>query len=68
MTIIEIPKIELEEQKKFAGKHVAIVEGKIVASGDTAKEAFLKARQLYPNKKTEGIGLLLIPREEMMIL
>ncbi len=68
MTVIEIPKIGLEDQKKFAGKHVAIVEGIIVASGDTAKEAFQKARQLYPYKKTDEIGLLFIPREEMMIL
>jgi len=68
MTVIETPKIELEEQKKYAGKHVAIVEGRLVASGDTAKEAFQKARELYPKKKTEEIGLLFIPREEMMIL
>ena len=68
MSVIEPPQIDLDDQKKYAGKHVAIIEDKIVASGDTAKEAFKKARDLYPGKKTEEIGLLYIPREEMMIL
>ncbi|MFQ6056309.1 MAG: DUF5678 domain-containing protein [Methanosarcinales archaeon] len=65
---IEVPQISIEEQKKYAGKHVAIVNDKIVANGNTAKEAFQKARKLFPVKKTEEIGLMYIPREEMMIL
>ncbi|MFO7967836.1 MAG: DUF5678 domain-containing protein [Archaeoglobaceae archaeon] len=66
--LIEAPIISLEEQKKYAGKHVAIVEGEIVASGDTAKEAFQKARIKLPEKKTDEIGLMYIPKEELMIL
>ena len=68
MPVIEIPQISLEEQRKYAGRHAAIVEGRIVSSGDTAREAFQKAKELFPEKKTDEIGLLYIPREEMMIL
>jgi ribosomal protein L16/L10AE len=39
-----------------------------VASGDTAKEAFQKAKLKFPGKKTEEIGLMYIPKEELMIL
>ncbi|RLI76358.1 succinyl-CoA synthetase subunit alpha [Archaeoglobales archaeon] len=66
--LIEAPEISLEEQKKYAGKHVAIVDGKIVASGNTAKEAFQKAKLKFPEKRTEEIGLMYIPKEELMIL
>lgn len=65
---IEVPQISIEEQKKYAGKHVAIIDNRIVAYGDTAKEAFQKAKKLFPEIKTEEIGLMYIPREEMMIL
>lgn len=65
---IEVPQISVEEQKRYAGKHVAIVDNRIVASGDTAKEAFQKAKKLLPERNTEEIGLMYIPREEMMIL
>ena len=68
MPVIEIPQISLEEQRKYAGRHAAIVEGRIVSSGDTAREAFQKAKELFPEKKTDEIGLLYIPGEEMMIL
>lgn len=66
--LIETPQISPEDQKKYAGKHVAIVDGKIVACGDTAKEAFQKAKKMFPEKKAEKIGLMYVPREEMMIL
>lgn len=66
--LIEAPEISPEEQKKYAGKHVAIINQRIVASGNTAKEAFQKAQQKYPEKKTEEIGLMFIPKEELMIL
>ncbi len=65
---IEVPQISVEEQKKYAGKHVAIVKDRIVAYGNTAKETFQKAKKMFPEKKTEEIGLMYIPREEMMIL
>jgi hypothetical protein len=68
MSAIEALQIDLDKQKGYAGKHVAIAEDKIVASDDTAKEAFKKARDLFLGKKTEEIGLLYIPREEMLIL
>lgn len=66
--LIEAPEISSEEQKRYAGKHVAIIDQKIVASGNTAKQAFQKAQQEFPQKKTEEIGLMFIPKEELMIL
>jgi len=65
---IEVPQISIEEQKKYAGMHVAIIDNTIVAYGDTAKETFKMAKRLFPERKTEEIGLMYIPREEMMIL
>jgi hypothetical protein len=48
----------IEEQKKYAGKHIAIVDNRIVAYRDTAKEVFQKAKKLFPVRKTEEMGLM----------
>jgi hypothetical protein len=41
---------------------MALVDGKIVASGKTLVEAFIRARKLFPNKLTEDIGMPLHPQ------
>ncbi|NPA75080.1 MAG: succinyl-CoA synthetase subunit alpha, partial [Euryarchaeota archaeon] len=35
---------------EYAGKWIAIVDGKVVASGDRADEVIDKARKEYPDK------------------
>jgi hypothetical protein len=65
---INIPCLSREQQEQYAGKNVALVDGKIVASGKTSVEAFKKARKLFPDKLTEDIGMLYIPKAELLIL
>lgn len=66
--LITTPQVSPEEQKQSAGKHVALIDDKIVASGNTSVEAFGKAEKLFPDKLTEEIGLLYIPKAEFLIL
>ena len=54
-----------EEMEQFRGKHVAIVGRNIVASGDSAREVFEKARKEYPEKMPV---LAFIPRKEALVL
>ena len=55
-------KIPLIDFSKFRGKEVAIVGGKVIAEGKTSKEAFEKAKKLFPNKPTADISLLFVPK------
>lgn len=68
MNTLEIKNIGLEEQKKFAGKHVAIIKGKVVGWGTTVQEAFKMAKKKLPSVKSEQILLRFIPQEELLIL
>ena len=54
-----------KEIGRFRGKHVAMIGRKVVASGDSAKEVFEKARKDYPEKMPV---LAFIPRKEALIL
>ncbi len=50
--------------RRYEGKYIAIVEDKVVASGNNAKEVFEEAK-----KKTGKIPTMAkIPREETLIL
>lgn len=65
---IEVPQISLEDQQKYRGKDVAIVDGKVVAAGYSSVEVFRKARELFPNKSSREIIIADIPMEDMLIL
>ena len=51
--------------RKYEGKYVAIVDDKVVASGDNAKEVLNEAKRKFPSKMPT---LAKIPREEALIL
>ncbi len=60
---IDIPQIPLEEQAKYEGMDVAIVDGKIVAAGKNSVEAYQKAKELFPDKGPEDIAIrYILPR------
>jgi len=61
---INIPQIPLEEQEKYAGMDVAIVDGKVVAAGHDSLEAFQKAKALFPDRSPEEILISYIPKPE----
>ena len=47
--------------KKYPGKRVAIVDGKIAAASTNAKKAYEQAKEKFPNKK---ISIFAVPRKE----
>ena len=48
--------------KKYAGKQVAIADGKIVASGTNTKEVIEKARHILPHATWRDIILVTVPK------
>ncbi len=50
---------------EYAGKWIAIVDGKVVASGDRADEVYERAKGLYPNKI---IAIDKVPENNLMVL
>jgi len=58
-TDIKIPTIDV---KKYGGQQVAIVDGKIVASGQTSEEVVRKAKKDYPDRPLSDIHLLTVPK------
>lgn len=47
----EFPGIGAGDLKKNTGKHVVIVDGKIIAAARDAKHAIAKVKKKHPNKK-----------------
>ncbi len=50
---------------EYAGKWIAIVDGKVVASGDRADEVMKEAEDKYPNKE---ITLAKVPTDDILVL
>lgn len=50
---------------KFRGKELAIIDGRIAASGKTSKQALEKAKKLFPQKPTKDIVLFSVPKEKI---
>lgn len=61
MTIARLTKIPKNIFKKYPGKRVAIVEGKVVASSSDAAEVYKIAKRKYPDRK---ISIFSVPRKE----
>jgi hypoxanthine-guanine phosphoribosyltransferase len=54
-----------EINKKYSGKHIAIVDNKVVASGNDPKEVWEEAKKKHPKKKPV---LAFVPKEETLVL
>lgn len=54
-----------EKLRKYAGKHVAIVDDKVIGVGDSAKEAYETAKRKSP-KRTPLLAY--IPTGETLVL
>ena len=50
---------------KYVGKWIAVVDDKIVAEGDNAREVYEEARRRYPNRE---LFIMKVPREAVMLL
>jgi hypothetical protein len=66
--VFEAPHITAEEYKKYRGKDVAIYKGKIVADGKTSIEVFKKAKEKFPEAKSEEIEIFHIENSDYMIV
>jgi hypothetical protein len=47
--------------KKYGGQQVAIVDGRVVASGRTLDEVLKKARELFPSRPLTDIVVFAVP-------
>jgi hypoxanthine-guanine phosphoribosyltransferase len=54
-----------EINRKYSGKHIAIVDDKVVASGDDPKKVWEAAKKNYPRKKPV---LAFVPKEDTLVL
>ncbi len=55
-------KLPIIDVKKYGGKQVAVVNGKIVASGITTESVLRKAQKASPNAVWRNILLVSVPR------
>jgi hypothetical protein len=65
---IDIPQIPVEEQEKYAGMDVAIVGGKVIASGYNSVEVYERARELFPDGDPAEIVIRYITGPGTLIL
>jgi hypothetical protein len=65
MRVSEIYQINREEMQKYAGQYVAVMDGKVVASGKNLYKKIRKLEREYPGKK---IIVTYIPKEDLLIL
>ena len=54
-----IPVIDI---KKYGGKQVAILDGKIIASGNTLEQVIERARKIAPKRPLVDIKVLAVPK------
>ncbi|MDP3772504.1 MAG: DUF5678 domain-containing protein [bacterium] len=48
--------------KKYGGKQVAIVSGRVIASGRTLDEALRRAKKIVPHKPLSEIRVFSVPK------
>lgn len=65
MPVSETCQISREEMRKYAGRYVAVMYGKVVASGKNLYKKVRKLEKKHPNKK---IVVTYIPREDLLVL
>jgi len=65
MKTSENSQISHEEMRKYAGQYVAIMDGKVVASG---KNLYKKIEELEKSIQTKKILVIYIPTEDLLIL
>jgi len=54
-----------EINKKYSGKHIAIVDDKVVASGNDPRKVWEAAKKKHPKKQPV---LAYVPKEETLVL
>ena len=65
MKTTETYQVSHEEMRKYAGQYVAVMDGKVVASG---KNLYRKIEELEKKHANKKILITYIPKEELLIL
>jgi len=65
MQTTESYQISHQEMRKYAGQYVAVMDGKVVASGKNLYRKIEELEKKHPNKK---ILITFIPTEDLLIL
>jgi len=65
METSETHQISHEEMRKYAGQYVAVMDGKVVASGKNLYKKIEELEKKHPGKK---IIVTYIPTEDLLIL
>jgi len=65
MQTSESYQISHQEMRKYAGQYVAVMNGKVVASGKNLYKKIEELEKKHPSKK---ILITYIPKEELLIL
>jgi len=65
METSETHQLSHEEMRKYAGQYVAVMDGKVVASGKNLYKKIEKLEKKHPEKK---IIVTYIPTEDLLIL
>ena len=65
MKTTETYQVSHEEMRKYAGQYVAVMNGKVVASGRNLYRKIEELEKKHANKK---ILITYIPKEELLIL
>jgi len=65
MTVSKTYQISREEMRKYSGQYVAVMNGKIAASGKNLYKKIEELEKKYPGKK---IIVTYIPTEDLLIL
>ena len=63
--VSETFQISREEMRKYAGHYVAVMDGKVVASG---KNLYKRIRELEKKHSDKKIVVTYIPKEDLLIL
>lgn len=58
-------RLSLEEMKKYVGQYVAVMDGRVVASG---RDLYRKVEELEKKNPDKEIVITYIPTEDLLIL
>jgi hypothetical protein len=58
-------RLSLEEMKKYTGQYVAVMDGRVVASG---RDLYRKVEELEKKNPDKEIVITYIPTEDLLIL
>ncbi len=54
-----------EINRKYSGKHIAIIDSQVVASGNDPKQVWEQAKKKFPDKQPV---LAFVPKEDTLVL